>query len=107
MISLLSLNFVASAECIVRIIVPCVSFSVGNFEAFRPPGATRCTDGGEILHGSDYMGSLPNAKFHPHRYNNRGIESPKTKKYIMWVNAQRDGRPVEYNVSPSCQRRKV
>jgi len=26
-------------------------YSEANFEVFRPAGATRCTDGGEIWHG--------------------------------------------------------
>ena len=31
-------------------------YSEADFEVFRPAGATRCTDGGEISHGS----SMPN-----------------------------------------------
>jgi len=37
-------------------------YSEADFEVFRPEGATRCTDGGEIWH----------AKCHPHRCNDRG-----------------------------------
>ena len=36
-------------------------YSEADFEAFRPAGATRCTDGGEIWHG----GPLLHDKFHP------------------------------------------
>ena len=37
----------------------------------RPAGATHCTDGGEI--------SVPPAKFHRYRCNNKGIEPQKLK----------------------------
>ena len=37
-------------------------YSDADFEVFRPTGATRCTDGGEIWHGG---GNLLRAKFHP------------------------------------------
>jgi len=40
-------------------LVPCSNavYSEANFEVFRPAGATRCTDGGEIWHGG---ASMPN-----------------------------------------------
>jgi len=44
-------------------------YSEVDFEVFRPAGATRCTDGGEIWHG----GSLLRAKFHLHRCNDKGV----------------------------------
>jgi len=47
----------------------------GRFEVFRPAGATRCTDGGEIWHGSPLL----HVKFHPHRCNDKGIRPPKLK----------------------------
>jgi len=50
-------------------------YSEVDFEVFRPVGATRCTDGGEIWHGG---GSL-HAKFHPHRCNDKDVGSPKLK----------------------------
>ena len=34
-------------------------YSEADFEVFRPAGATRCTDGGEIWHGGD-PSSVPN-----------------------------------------------
>ena len=41
-------------------------YSEADFEVFRPAGATRCTDGGEIWHGGgDRFGPLLHAKFHP------------------------------------------
>ena len=39
-------------------------YSVADFEVFRPTGATRCTDGGDIWHGGGVR-----VKFHPHRCN--------------------------------------
>jgi len=39
-------------------------YSEADFEVFRPAGATRCTDGGEIWHGGG-PGPLLHAKFHP------------------------------------------
>jgi len=37
-------------------------YSEADFEVFRPAGATRCTDGGEICHGEGTEGpsSMPN-----------------------------------------------
>ena len=37
-------------------------YSEANFEVFRPAGATRCTDGGEIWHGGGpkVPSSMPN-----------------------------------------------
>ena len=51
-------------------------YSEADFEVFRPAGATRCTDGGEIRHGE---GHLLHAKFHPHRCNDKGVGPPKLK----------------------------
>jgi len=42
-------------------------YSEADFEVFRPTGATRCTDGGEIWH----RGGDPH--FHPHRCNDKGV----------------------------------
>ena len=44
-------------------------YSEADFEIFRPVGATRCTDGGEIRHGGGTPCPLLHAKFHPHRCN--------------------------------------
>jgi len=45
-------------------------YSEADFEVFRPAGATRCTDGGEIWHGGYRRGFRAlRAKFHPHRCN--------------------------------------
>ena len=54
-----------------------VVYSEANFEVFRPAGATRCTDGGEIWHGG------VRAKFHPHRCNDKGVGPPKLKFFTQ------------------------
>jgi len=45
-----------------------LSYSEADFEVFRPAGATRCTDRGEIWRGGGDRRSL-HAKFCPHRCN--------------------------------------
>jgi len=62
-------------------------YSEADFEVFRPAGATRCTDGGEIWHGG---GPLLHAKFHPHRCNDKGVGPPKLKFLLRF------DRNVEY-----------
>jgi len=52
-------------------------YSEADCEFFRPAGATRCTDEGEIWRGGG-EGPL-HAKFHPHRCNDKGIGHPKLK----------------------------
>jgi len=42
-------------------------YSEADFEVFRPAGATRFTDGGEIWHGGG----------DPHRCNDKGVGPPK------------------------------
>jgi len=54
-------------------------YSEADFEVFRPAGATRCTDGGEIWHG----GPLLHAKFHPHRCNDKGGRTPKIEIFTQ------------------------
>jgi len=50
-------------------------YSEADSEVFRPAGATRCTDGGEIWHGVPLL----HAKFHPHRCNDKGVGHQKLK----------------------------
>jgi len=57
-------------------------YSEADFEDFRPAGATRCTDGGEIWH--------LRAKFHPHRCNDKSIGPLKLKILLIF------GQNVEY-----------
>ena len=47
--------------------------SEADFEFFRPAGATRCTDGGEIRRGGGALGPLLHAKFHHYRCNDKGV----------------------------------
>ena len=54
-------------------------YSEADFEVFRPAGAKRCTDGGEIWHAGGSFGPLLHAKFHPHRCNDKGVGPPKLK----------------------------
>jgi len=63
-------------------------YSEADFEVFRPAGATRCTDGGEIWHGGGDL--LLHAKFHPHRCNDKGVGPPKLKVLLRF------DRNVEY-----------
>jgi len=63
-------------HCVQRVKRQFNSYSDGDFEVFRPAGSTHCTDGGKIWHeGVD----LPRVKFHPHRCNDKGIQSTKLK----------------------------
>jgi len=36
-----------------------ISYSKGDFEVYRPAGATRCTDAGEISYGGVVQSSTP------------------------------------------------
>jgi len=40
-------------------------YSEADFEVFRPTGATRCTDGGEIWHGGGDFWSPPPCQISP------------------------------------------
>ena len=59
-------------------------YSEADFEVFRPAGATRCTDGGEIWH----------AKFHPHRCNDKGVGPPKLKFLLRFYQNVEYKRPA-------------
>jgi len=81
-----------------------------DFEVFRPAGATRCIDGGEIWRGGGSPpprqvspllvkfgvkeGPLLHAKFHPHLCNDNGVGPPKLKFLIRF------DRNVEYKRPP-------
>ena len=64
-------------------------YSEADFEVFRPAGATRCTNRGEIWHGGGDRRGL-HAKFHPHRCNDKGVGPPKLKFLLRF------DRNVEY-----------
>ena len=56
-----------------------IIYSEGDFEVFRPAGATRCTDGGGSG-GEIWRGRVDRAKFHPpHRWNDKSIGPAKLK----------------------------
>jgi len=50
------------------------------FGFFRPAGATRCTDQGEIWQGGADRRFAPPAKFHLDRFRGGGLRPPKLKK---------------------------
>jgi len=59
-------------------------YSEADFEVFRPAGATRCTCGWNLAWRS------LQAKFHPHRCNDKGVGPPKLKFLLRF------DRNVEY-----------
>jgi len=61
-------------------------YSKADFDVFRPAGATRCTDGGEIGHGILLL-----AEFHSHRYTTTRVY--RTQKLIFLL---RFDQNVEY-----------
>jgi len=64
------MHLITGSNCVERN-APVFKLLRADFEVFRPVGATRCTDEGEIWHeGGD---PLLRAKFHPHRCNDKGI----------------------------------
>ena len=65
-------------------------YSEADFEVFRPAGATRCTDGGEIWHG----GGDVHAKFHPYRCNDKGVGPPKLKFLLRFDRNLKYKRPA-------------
>ena len=62
-------------------------YSESDFEVFRPAGATRCTDGGEIWHRE---GAPPPCQISPHRCNDKGVV-PQKLKFLLTFD-----RNVEY-----------
>ena len=58
-----------------------------DFEVFRPAGATRCTDGGEIWHGGGCQISPP------HRCNDKGI-GPQKLKFLLRFDQNEYKRPA-------------
>jgi len=64
-------------------------YSEADFEVFRPIGATRCADGGEIWHGGG-----DRAKFHPNRCNDKGVGPPKLKFLLRYDQNVKYKRPA-------------
>jgi len=54
-------------------------YSEADFEVFRPAGATRCTDGVEILHGGGDHRSPPPRQISPPSVQRQGCRTPKLK----------------------------
>jgi len=52
-------------------------YSEADFEVFRPPGATRCTDWGEIWHGE----GDPPCQISPLSVQRLGYRTPKTENF--------------------------
>jgi len=63
-------------------------YSEADFEVFRPAGATRCTDWGEIWHGMEEPSSMPK-NFTP-SVQRQGCRTPKLKFVLRF------DRNVEY-----------
>jgi len=69
-------------------------YSEADFEGFRPAGATRCTDGGEIWHGGRPKVPPP-GQISPHRCKDKGIR-PLKLKFLL-----RFDQNVEYKLCPA------
>jgi len=54
-------------------------YSEADFEVFRPAGATRCTDGGEIWHGGWDRRSPPPCQISPRQ----GCRTPKIEIFTQ------------------------
>jgi len=61
-----------------------LSYSQADFEVFRPQGRHVAPIGGEIWTEEISKGPLLCAKFHPHRYNDKGIGPPKLKFLVRF-----------------------
>ena len=72
-------NYIITGSIVLRASRWYFIHSEADFEVSRPAGATCCTDGGEIWHGGGDLCPLLRAKFHPHRWNNKGAVPQKLK----------------------------
>jgi len=61
-------------------------YSWANFLVFRPAGATRCTDQGEIWHGGADLRSAPPCQISPWSVQGWGFTAPKTGKNSNFTN---------------------
>ena len=55
-------------------------YSEADFEVFRPTGATRCTDGGEIWHGGPLH---PPCQISPPPVQRQGCRTPKIEIFTQ------------------------
>ena len=58
-------------------------YSEADFEVFRPAGATRCTDGGEIRHGGGDRRSPPPRQISPPSVQRQGCRTPKIEIFTQ------------------------
>jgi len=60
-------------------------YSEADFEVFRPAGATRCTDGGEIWHGGGDRRdrSPPPCQISPPSVQRQGCRTPKIEIFTQ------------------------
>ena len=58
-------------------------YSEANFEVFRPAGATRSTDGGEIWHGGGDRRSPPPCQISPPSVQRQGCRTPKIEIFTQ------------------------
>ena len=69
-------------------------YSEANFEVFRPAGATRCTDGGEIWRGWGDLWSPPPRQISPPSVQRQGCRTPKTENFTQIL-------PLSPSITPS------
>ena len=58
-------------------------YSEADFEVFRPAGATRCTDWGEIWRGGGDLRSPPPRQISPPSVQQQGCMAPKTEIFTQ------------------------
>jgi len=58
-------------------------YSEADFEVFRPAGATRCTDAGEIWHGGGDQRSPPPGQISPASVQRQGCRPPKIERFTQ------------------------
>ena len=58
-------------------------YSETDFQVFRPVGATRCTDGGEIYHGGGDQTSPPTRQISPPSVQRQGCRTPKIEIFTQ------------------------
>ena len=63
--------------------LPVFSLLRGRFSDFRPAGATRCTDGGEIWHGRGDRRSPPPCQISPQSVQRKGCRTPKIEIFLL------------------------
>ena len=62
-------------------------YSQAKNQVFRPAGATRCTDSGQICRTDGHLGPLGCAKFHLNHPRGVGMRPPNIKNFHFLVNS--------------------